>query len=61
MPIRLKGIHFVNIVPIMDMFMNLVRPFVKKEIMDGVSKNVFFINYNVHKYFFMLDEIFLYH
>lgn len=37
-PIRRKGVHFINVVPFMDKVINLVRPFVKKEIMEMVSR-----------------------
>lgn len=32
MPVRLKGIHMVNVVPFIDMVMNMLRPFMKPEL-----------------------------
>ncbi|XP_076182359.1 alpha-tocopherol transfer protein-like [Ptiloglossa arizonensis] len=31
-PVRLKGIHFINTPPVMDVIMNMAKPFMKKEL-----------------------------
>lgn len=37
MPVRIKGFHFINIVPFMDKLMSIIRPFMKKELLDVVK------------------------
>ncbi|XP_024888243.1 alpha-tocopherol transfer protein-like [Temnothorax curvispinosus] len=34
LPVRLKGLHFMNSSPVMDVIMNMMRPFMKKQLMD---------------------------
>ncbi|XP_058835296.1 alpha-tocopherol transfer protein-like isoform X3 [Topomyia yanbarensis] len=34
LPIRLKGIHLINAVPFIDTIMVMIRPFLKKELLD---------------------------
>ncbi|XP_012529320.1 alpha-tocopherol transfer protein-like [Monomorium pharaonis] len=33
-PLRLKGIHLINSPPAMEMLMNIIKPFMKKELID---------------------------
>uniref|UniRef100_A0A182RXP4 CRAL-TRIO domain-containing protein n=1 Tax=Anopheles funestus TaxID=62324 RepID=A0A182RXP4_ANOFN len=34
LPIRLKGLHLVNVVPFIDRIMTMIRPFMKKELLE---------------------------
>ncbi|XP_012250875.1 alpha-tocopherol transfer protein-like [Athalia rosae] len=34
LPVRVKGLHFMNTVPFMDVILNMIKPFMKKELMD---------------------------
>ncbi|XP_046417876.1 alpha-tocopherol transfer protein-like [Neodiprion fabricii] len=34
LPVRLKAFHFVNTVPFMDLILNMIKPFMKKELLD---------------------------
>lgn len=37
LPIRLKGFQFINSVPFMDVIINIMKPFMKNELIDMVS------------------------
>ncbi|KAF7396419.1 hypothetical protein HZH66_007281 [Vespula vulgaris] len=34
LPVRLKGLHFMNTTAVMDVILNMMKPFMKKELMD---------------------------
>ncbi|XP_071639391.1 alpha-tocopherol transfer protein-like [Temnothorax longispinosus] len=34
LPVRLKGLHFMNSSPVIDVIMNMMKPFMKKQLMD---------------------------
>jgi len=36
LPVRLKGFHFMNASPVIDVILNMMRPFMKKQLMDMV-------------------------
>lgn len=37
LPVRIKGLTFINSTSIMDQILNLIKPFMKKELTDLVS------------------------
>lgn len=39
MPVRISGIHFINSPSFIDKVLTLIKPFMKKELLDVVSKN----------------------
>ncbi|XP_026827812.1 alpha-tocopherol transfer protein-like isoform X2 [Ooceraea biroi] len=34
LPVRLKGFHFMNASPVLDVILNMMRPFMKKQLLD---------------------------
>lgn len=42
LPVRLKGIHFMNAVPVVEIILSMVRPFLKKELLEIVSLLLYF-------------------
>ncbi|KAK4878841.1 hypothetical protein RN001_011347 [Aquatica leii] len=49
MPVRLKGLHFINVVPFMDKFMALIKPFMKKELLSVLHLHTDSLD-SLHKY-----------
>ena len=37
MPVRIKGVHIINCSAVMDIVFNMMKPFMKKELIDIVS------------------------
>lgn len=38
LPVRLKGVHIINAIPFVDILVNMMTPFMKKELLDMVNK-----------------------
>lgn len=49
-PIRLKAMHFINTTQVMDVLMSLIKPLIKKELMEMVSLT------NIRKYINLKTE-----
>lgn len=39
-PVRLKNVHFINAVPAMEVIMNMMKPFLKKELLELVRMRI---------------------
>lgn len=53
-PVRLKTIHILNTMPVVDALVDLVKPFMKKELLNIVSVNDIIIH--THKNFSFFSE-----
>lgn len=42
LPVRLKGLHFTNSIPVMEIILGMMKPFMKKELMDIVKNYILF-------------------
>ncbi|KAK9884162.1 hypothetical protein WA026_005113 [Henosepilachna vigintioctopunctata] len=57
MPVRLKGLHFLNSTSVMDKLLQMMKPFLKKEIMESVRniqkcfsvKSIYILFWNIYK------------
>ena len=45
LPVRLKGLHFLNSVPAMDLILSITKPFMKKELLDMVFITILYLLY----------------
>lgn len=51
LPVRLKGLHFINIVPFVDKIVFLMKPFMKKELWE-----VFHLHSSMNTVYEMIDS-----
>lgn len=47
MPIRLKAVHVINTSPVIEILYNMIKPFMKKELIKLVKLQIFLTNYLV--------------